>query len=145
MPSEGVRRQIDGLLDQAREAADRRDWAVAWRRLETALDLDRDNAEARALEAEVGSLMDRESERQDARGALLGGIGGIFVFSILLLLGAVPLIFLIKVQIDERLLWVGNRPFVWFAVLAFLGAMAIAGLAGLVWSLRSLTRGVRHE
>jgi len=51
MPSERIQRQVDRLLDEAEQAVGERDWALVRERAEGMLELEQDNADARAPES----------------------------------------------------------------------------------------------
>lgn len=59
MPSERVQRRIDTLLGQADEAAGARDWQKAAELAQAALDLDPDNADAKAFLAGAQRALQR--------------------------------------------------------------------------------------
>jgi len=140
-----TQRAVRFHLQRAEAAMDKHDWAVVWRHLDTAFQIDPDHEETIALQVVAGRMVDEQAESSAAWGSVLSGVGGIFFFSILMVLGLVPLIFIVRAQIDEGFLWPGNRPFVWFGFLAALAVMGGTGLVGLAWSLISFVSGLRQR
>jgi len=54
MPSERVQRRIDRLLDDAEQAMDQHDWALALAQAQAVLELDPDNSDAASFLAACG-------------------------------------------------------------------------------------------
>ena len=64
MPTERIQRRIDRLLDQAEEAADKRDWTEVQQLAREALALEADNGDATSLLAAAQEMLGDEPDSQ---------------------------------------------------------------------------------